>query len=122
MPALPRLNLIVLRARDPDAAARFYSALGLNFSKHRHGNGPEHYAHEMGAVVLEIYPDATSGPTQALRLGFAVEDVAATLALAIAAGATLTTPATESPWGLRAVITDPEGHRIELTQPAQPGT
>lgn len=117
MPAPPRLNLIVLRARDADALARFSSALGLNFARHRHGNGPEHYAHEEGPVVFEIYPSAASGPTQVLRPGFCVGDLTATLADTITAGATVVTPAAESPWGLRAVIADPEGHRVELTQP-----
>lgn len=120
MPAAPRLNLIVLRARDADALARFYSALGLSFSRHRHGTGPEHYAHEEGSVVFEIYPAASSGPTQSLRLGFSVDDLTTTLASATAAGASLLTPASESQWGLRAVIADPEGHRVEFTQPAGP--
>lgn len=120
MPAAPRLNLIVLRALHADALAHFYSALGLSFSRHRHGTGPEHYAHEEGPVVFEIYPAATSGPTQSLRLGFSVDDLTATLASATATGATLVTPASESPWGLRAVIADPEGHRVELTQLAGP--
>lgn len=116
MAVAPKLNLIVLRARDADELARFYSVLGLNFSRHRHGNGPEHYACDDGPVVFEIYPAAASGPTQALRLGFAVDDLAVAIADATAAGATVVTAAAESAWGLRAVIADPEGHRIELTQ------
>ncbi|HEY1107511.1 MAG TPA: VOC family protein, partial [Opitutaceae bacterium] len=97
MPATPRLNLIVLRARDADALARFYSALGLSFARHRHGNGPEHFAHEEGSVVFEIYSAAASGPTQSLRLGFAVDDLASTLATTLSSGATLVTPTAESP-------------------------
>ncbi|MFO0943649.1 MAG: ATP-grasp domain-containing protein [Pirellulales bacterium] len=39
-----RLNLIVLRSSDKDRASVFYSKLGLQLTKHRHGKGPEHYA------------------------------------------------------------------------------
>ncbi|RYD29752.1 MAG: glyoxalase/bleomycin resistance/dioxygenase family protein, partial [Verrucomicrobiaceae bacterium] len=38
------LNLVVLRSRDMEHAADFYNRLGLEFSRHRHGKGPEHFA------------------------------------------------------------------------------
>lgn len=113
---MPCLNLLVIRARDPDALARFYSALGFAFVRHRHGSGPEHYACEESGSVFEIYPANASGPTQSLRLGFAVIDLRAIVAQAEAAGGIVTTPPAESPWGMRAVMTDLEGHRLELTQ------
>lgn len=113
---MPRLNLLVLRARNADALATFYSALGLNFVRHRHGTGPEHYAAEEAGGVFEIYPANTGGPTQAVRVGFSVEDVSAAVARAQAAGGAVVSPPADSPWGLRAVVSDLEGHRVELTQ------
>ena len=38
------------------------------------------------------------------------------LAKLVSAGGRLVTAPNDSPWGRRAVIDDPEGHRIELTQ------
>lgn len=116
---MARLNLLVIRARDPDALAGFYSALGLSFARHRHGSGPEHYACEDAGMVFEIYPAGSTGPTQALRLGFAVSDVHGAVEEAVAAGGAIITAPADSPWGLRAVVADLEGHRVELTQAPQ---
>ncbi|HEY4302330.1 MAG TPA: VOC family protein [Candidatus Didemnitutus sp.] len=113
---LPRLNLLVLRARDADALATFYSALGLRFVRHRHGTGPEHHAAEGPGSVFEIYPANADGATQAVRIGFAVEDVRVAVERAQAAGGTIVSPPVDSPWVLRAVVSDLEGHRMELTQ------
>jgi len=118
---MPRVNLLVMRAREPEKLAGFYSALGLRFTPHRHGHGPLHFAAvDDDGGVFEIYPLRRSegaGPTQELRIGFAVDDVQLTVNNLVANGAQLATPPTVSPWGLRAVITDPEGHHVEITQP-----
>ena len=118
---LPRLNLIVLRAADPARLLSFYTALGLVFERHRHGSGPEHHACESGGMVFEIYPaTAASGAARGIRLGFAVEDVQRSVEVLLQEGAVLVSPPKDSPWGLRAVLEDPEGHRLEIT--ASPGT
>ena len=54
--APPILNLVVLRARDMERAALFYSKMGLQFQKHRHGRGHEHYSSVVGGFVFELYP------------------------------------------------------------------
>jgi catechol 2,3-dioxygenase-like lactoylglutathione lyase family enzyme len=46
-------NLVMIRSADLDRAKRFYSTLGLAFTLHRHGAGPEHLTCEMGAVAFE---------------------------------------------------------------------
>ena len=111
-----RCNLIVLRSRDLDRAESFYSALGLRFVRHAHGRGPVHLASEAAGQVFEIYPqqgDADS--TRAARIGFAVPSVdAAYLALLGAGGQGVSEPK-DSEWGRRAVVSDPDGHRVELT-------
>lgn len=111
------INLIVLRSPEPERLATFYSALGLLFEKHRHGSGPEHYGCEAGSVVFEIYPCAQNAPgTTATRIGFSVEEVDATVEQLMTAGASLVSAPKPSPWGRRAVLDDPDGHRVELTE------
>lgn len=98
-------------------AAAFYNRLGLRFSLHRHGKGPEHYSSELDGAVFEIYaatPEAHS--TLGTRIGFRVLSVDAALAaLADNPGAILS-PAKDSEWGRRAVVVDPDGHRVELLE------
>jgi len=114
---MARLNLIVLRARDATRLASFYSELGLNFVRHRHGAGPEHFACEDGSGVFEIYPtNADAEPTRDLRLGFEVADVCQTVSRLVETGAEIVSAPKTSPWGMRAVLKDLEGHKVELTE------
>jgi lactoylglutathione lyase len=111
------LNLVVLRSPDIARAAAFYSRLGLQFAKHRHGNGVEHYAAELPGGVFELYPLAPEGPsTLGTRIGFRVPSVDAALAALSDYPGAVVTPARDSEWGRRAVVADPDGHRVELVQ------
>lgn len=119
----PQINLVVIRASDMDRSAEFYRLLGLNFVKHRHGKGTEHYASESGPIVFEIYPrQSESGGASGLRIGFQVASVDEAISALQSAGAAIISPAKDSPWGRRAVVDDPDGYRVELTQPLQEGT
>ncbi|QDS86289.1 Glyoxalase-like domain protein [Rosistilla ulvae] len=111
-----RCNLLVIRSRQIDQAASFYEALGLHFTKHRHGSGPEHYASETVGHTFEIYPLADNGtPTTETRIGFAVARVDDVFARLVEAGGKSISPPKPSPWGRRAVVCDLDGHRVELT-------
>ena len=111
------LNLVVLRSPDVVRAAAFYSKLGLQFSQHRHGNGPEHFAAELPGGVFELYPLTADGQsTLGTRIGFRVPSVGATLAALSDYPTAIITAAKDSEWGRRAVLSDPDGHRIELLQ------
>ncbi len=113
--AAPLLNLVVIRAPDLEAAHRFYSALGLSFAKHSHGKGPLHYSSDEGPIVFEIYPQTgTDDTTRSVRLGFKVSNLPEVVSCAQKYGAKIISPAKESPWGLRAVVEDPFGHKIEF--------
>lgn len=114
----PICNLVVIRSRDLDLASRFYGALGLNFVRHSHGSGPEHLASESQGQVFEIYPQADDAQsTIGVRIGFSVASVDETFnAVLIASGTSVSSPR-DSPWGRRAVVSDPDGHRVELTMP-----
>lgn len=111
------LNLIVLRSPDMQRAAEFYSRLGLQFTRHQHGSGPEHFAAEVGSGVFELYPQAVDGPsTLGTRIGFSVPSLDSAIAAISDYPAAIISPPKDSEWGRRAVVADPDGHRIELLQ------
>jgi predicted enzyme related to lactoylglutathione lyase len=113
----PALNLVVLRSSDIERAMAFYSKLGLHFTKHRHGSGPEHYAAELASGVFELYPQSEDGPSSlGTRIGFTVSSVDEAIKALAGYPTALISPAKDSEWGRRAVVSDPDGHRIELLQ------
>lgn len=117
--APPSLNLLVLRAAELRATAAFYEALGFTFVTERHGQGPEHLASvamEASPLVLELYPASCAVDTQAVRLGFTVPNLATALERLTAAGGALVTPPRTSPHGRKAVVSDPDGRRVELLE------
>jgi lactoylglutathione lyase len=111
------LNLIVIRSVDLERSVNFYQRLGLIFVKHRHDTGLEHFASTLGGVTFEIYPQTPkAGTTIGTRLGFQVLDLDALMTTLSKADTQILIQPTDSEWGRRAVIADPDGHRIELTQ------
>src|SRR5947209_18835664 len=111
------LKLVMLRSPDMARAAAFYNRLGLQFSKHRHGSGPEHFSAELGGAVFEIYPATPDGPsTLGTRVGFRVPSLDAALAALGGLPGAILSPAKDSEWGHRAVVADPDGHRVELLE------
>jgi lactoylglutathione lyase len=113
-----RLNLTVIRVADLEASAAFYTLLGLSFERHRHGKGPEHFATSVEGITFELYPASPRSPvTVGTRIGFAVKNCDDAAAALEAAGHSMESPPTDSPWGRRAVAIDPDGHRVELLAP-----
>jgi hypothetical protein len=86
----------------------------VQLQEEKHGNGPEHLAAEIAGTVFEIYPRGDEPATTGVRLGFRVESVEA--ALAALEGAAIVSPLSAGPWELRAVVVDPDGHRVEIVQ------
>ena len=114
---VPALSLLVLRAVDPERLCQFYGALGLRFVREQHGSGPVHHASEMGESVFEIYPrKPEEPPTSGARLGFNVRSLDRVLEALNLAKATLISAPTSTRYGRRAVVQDPEGHKIELLE------
>ncbi len=112
------LQLVVLRTNDFERAVPFYQCLGLQLVRHKHGNGPEHFATEASTGVFELYPLSKDGSsTLGTRIGFRVASVDAAIAQVIehSPSAVITAPH-DSEWGRRAVIADPDGHRVELRE------
>ncbi|MCR9201471.1 MAG: VOC family protein [Planctomycetaceae bacterium] len=119
MPSDPSLSLIVLRVADIESAVEFYSAIGLAFEREKHGTGPEHFSTALGDAVFELYPASERFPVSTSRIGFAVASIDTVLAsLRKMSGEVLTEPK-QTQWGLRAVVADPDGHRVELIQKQQ---
>ena len=108
------LNLVVIRARDMELLARFYEVLGLCFTKHRHGNGPEHLSCDIDGIVFEIYPAGANESTASTRLGFTVPVLKDALDELRRLNATVLTEPADTPYGRRAVVKDFEGHKVEL--------
>jgi catechol 2,3-dioxygenase-like lactoylglutathione lyase family enzyme len=64
----------VIRCADIENSAAFYRLIGLEFVKHRHGAGPEHYAAADGGWTFELYPASAKVPVSTfIRIGFAVK-------------------------------------------------
>lgn len=112
----PRLNLVVLRVADIERAAAFYRLLGCEFAKHAHGSGPQHYVCKADGLVFELYPASPGRPvSSSTRIGFAVAEVdEATMKPGAVAGAGVVAVPKDSQWGRRAVVADPDGHRVEI--------
>src|SRR5881227_1917547 len=95
----PALNLLVIRSPDIDRSARFYQLLGLTFTKHTHGTGPQHYAAELGSAVFEIYPRRDENDsTTSTRLGFKVPNLDQTIAALQQSGAKIVSPPKDTPF------------------------
>ena len=110
------LNLVVIRAEDIERSKAFFELLGLRFSRHQHGNGSEHYACEFPTFVFEIYPRFEESSV-GTRIGFSVPSVETAVRAIREAGYAVIRQPKDSPWGRRAVVRDPDGHRVELTTP-----
>ncbi len=115
----PKLNLLVIRSPDIDRAAIFYQTLGLLLDLHSHGSGPEHFVAVVDGLAFEIYPLLKGQlPTTDARLGFTVDSVDELVPLLERAGAAVTVRPHDRDGGRHAVVTDFDGHRVELFTPA----
>ncbi len=67
------MHLLVIHTTRVAACVDFYTGLGLEFTRERHGEGPEHHAAVLAdGGVFEIYPATPARVTGAVRLGFTV--------------------------------------------------
>jgi lactoylglutathione lyase len=111
------ITLVVIRSANMEQAVLFYRRLGLSFTKERHGSGPEHYACEIGTTVFEIYPSGPESPApSAVRLGFRVPSLDDLLAELRTRGVEIVSAPRSTPWGRRAVVMDPDGNRVEISE------
>ena len=112
----PTLKLIVLKTDQIESVRAFYAQLGFQFQQEQHGKGPVHYSAKLGEGILEVYPLPSNGSVdRAMRLGFGVTNVAMILETLDDLGEVVSREK-QTPWGLRAVVRDPDGRTVELYQ------
>jgi catechol 2,3-dioxygenase-like lactoylglutathione lyase family enzyme len=129
---MPRL-LVDVDVPDLDRAVRFYTAaLGLRVGRRLGTDFVELLGAEV-PIYLLLAPAATrASPAAAaerayerhwtpVHLDLLVDDVAAAVDRAVAAGATLEVPIQQHPYGKLAVLGDPFGHGFCLLQLEGPG-
>ena len=113
---------LVLFAGDTAATAAFYRALGLELADEDHGEGPVHFAVELGPVHFAIYPAQAPGRAAERRSGgsvfpgFYVGSLDRAVAALGRAGAVMLTGHEQMPWGCRVVAEDPDGRTVEINQ------
>jgi lactoylglutathione lyase len=115
-----RVSYLSINCTAWQACRTFYEALGVTFVQEEHPGVPLHLSAEVGGAVLELHGPAARGGAvgPGFRLGFDVADVRAAADALVAAGGVLQRAPAYGPWGLRAVVIDPDGRRIELTEPS----
>ena len=112
---------LFFRARDPDALARWYADhLGIDPVPASYEEWP--WWQQRGPTVFSPFPadsDAFGRPEQAWMLNLRVRDLDAMLEQLRARGADVADEVQDMAGvGRFGWVTDPEGHRIELWQPA----
>jgi predicted lactoylglutathione lyase len=120
-----RLTLVSLGVADVEVAKRFYGD-GLGWVQSPASAGDFVLYVLRGGLGLALYPrdflaeeagladpGGFGGVTLAHNVGSAAE-VDELLQAAVAAGGTLTAPASEKPWGYTGYFADPDGHVWEV--------
>jgi lactoylglutathione lyase len=110
------LNLVVIQSNNLEISVSFYRSLGLIFKKEQHSNGPEHYSCELENIVFELYLSSNGIVDEGTRIGFNVVNIEQIVDNLRAKGSLIITEPTISPWGKRAVVQDPDGHKVELLE------
>lgn len=111
----PTPSLVVLRFADLDLAGRFYAALGLRLTKEKHGSGPDHYSCQLGPVVLELYPAGKLAAVPGTAIfGLSVSSMELAIRAVEGNGGSVVQPPISSERGIRSVVSDPGGHKLEL--------
>lgn len=65
------MAILVIRTDNIIKMKDFFNKFGLDFEKEQHGQGPEHYACQIGNDVFEIYPEGKKGKS----VDFLEEDI-----------------------------------------------
>ena len=115
--AILSFNLLVIKSSDVDRLVAFYTSLGFKFDQHQHGVGPIHFSAVVGDVTFEIYPGTKSvSETTNVRFGFLTDNIDGLIRDVNQAGGKVLSEPVDSPSGLRAVIADPDGNKVEFSQ------
>jgi lactoylglutathione lyase len=119
---MTELASVVLFAVNPLATAAFYRALDLVWEDEHHGDGPVHFATELGPVHFAIYPAQAPGRAPERRTGgnvfpgFYVDSLERVVSALTQAGAPVLAEHEQMEWGCRVVAEDPDGRAVEINQ------
>lgn len=120
---------VALNVPDPRAMARWYvEHIGMRVVRSVDAPPYMHFlADATGRVIFELYanpkaaiPDYPAQDPLILHVAFAVEDMDATIARLTAAGATVYSDEAQPDGGRLAMLRDPWGVALQLTQRATP--
>lgn len=113
-----KLNLLVIRTKNPEALKTQYECIGFEFDYHQHGNAPFHYTSNKDEFVFEIYPLTKSMDKgdNSVRLGFEINNLNLVIEKIKDSNWILLSDITETEWGPMAIIQDLDGRKIELKQ------
>lgn len=113
---------LFFRSRDPEALARWYQThLGIAPAPTSDGETP--WNQEAGPTVFGPFPHDTEyfgDPAQSWMVNFRVRNLEAIVAQLRSAGVDVEVDPESYPIGRFARLHDPEGHPIELWEPADP--
>ena len=123
--------MVVLEVADVDRSYRLYTeafALDLHVDDHegvKHGEGDRWISGRHAATTWKdgafmhfaLYQAKGDGPSRGAQIGFAVDDIDAAHARAVAAGAEVIHAPRDEPWGPTSRYRDPDDNIVSLTQP-----
>ncbi len=115
------VGALILFSNQLPAVVRFYRAIGLALEPERHEEGPVHYVSELGPTHFAVF-EGPPGEAPEFRAGgstfagFAVDSLEEAMTGAKSVGARVVQEPAEYPWGMRALVVDPDGRVIELFQ------
>lgn len=116
MHTVTALAAVVFTCKDIDRSVRFYKALGVEVRETRHGGSGPHFTCSLGGVHFALYPtdDVERGAQSGVQIGLMVTNLDGAVAAVKAAGANVLQAPTPKPWGITAIVEDPDGRRVEL--------
>lgn len=118
MHAVTAIAAVTFTCRDLDASLRFYRALGFDLREAKHGPAAaaRQFTCGLGGVQFALAPEdgAPRGVQSGNQLGLMVSNLGGALAAVKAAGGKVTSEPVPRPWGITAVVEDPDGRRLEL--------
>jgi catechol 2,3-dioxygenase-like lactoylglutathione lyase family enzyme len=118
-----RLGAIVLFTSSLDATVSFYRAIGIDLAKEDHDDGVPHFAAELDGCHFAVFPATGTSRSPGLRVpgcsfaGIAVASVRTSVESVRDLGAPVLEDPTPYPWGVRAVVEDPDGRPVEIFEP-----
>ena len=115
-----RLGALVLFTSSLEATVDFYRAMGIDLTEENHGDGVLYFAAELDGCHFAVFPASGISTSPGLGepgcsfAGIAVHSVHAILEHVRSLGAPVLEEPTQYPWGIRAVVADPDGRPVEI--------